>query len=463
MGLEEFNVRPEVLARIKTVLSDSSYREIVESSSQYNNGIVGERKQRLPYLDSQTGVAQSDCCLWMHRTDRMPGQNVGQLYSYPAKRWKKKRRQYLINEEYVQKARQQQQQQQQDANEVESQAVATESTVKPENNDSTDKFFENSKDTWYGDYDDGSDLPDAGELDDPESDFDDYEEYGSKKKKRKKGESSSKRKRVEYSDAEKPYACDLCGARYKTRPGLSYHYSHSHQNDGGSRDGTEKEEEMPYSLPSRPVHSNGPSSSRSEMNHGPPPASQPPPLIHANMPPRLPGQLQMAPSGPGQRESPIPHNMPPAINNNSAPANPAKESRPENNEAFEGNRPNSKKPAASPSQYCDFCLGDSVENKKTKSAESLVSCSDCGRSAHPTCLQFTPNMIASVKKYRWQCIECKSCGLCGTSDNDDQLLFCDDCDRGYHMYCLKPPLSEPPEGSWSCHLCIVEYHTPKSK
>jgi len=28
----------------------------------------------------------------------------------------------------------------------------------------------------------------------------------------------------------------------------------------------------------------------------------------------------------------------------------------------------------------------------------------------------------------------------------DQLLFCDDCDRGYHMYCLSPPLSEPPEG-----------------
>ena len=70
------------------------------------------------------------------------------------------------------------------------------------------------------------------------------------------------------------------------------------------------------------------------------------------------------------------------------------------------------------SNYCDFCLGNSVENKKTKSAEELVSCSDCGRSAHPTCLQFTPNMTNSVKKYRWQCIECKSCGLCGTSDND---------------------------------------------
>ena len=66
--------------------------------------------------------------------------------------------------------------------------------------------------------------------------------------------------------------------------------------------------------------------------------------------------------------------------------------------------------------------------------------------------------------YRWQCIECKSCHLCGQSDNDvsaitgwygsycvcnnlqDQLLFCDDCDRGYHMYCVNPPIKEPPEG-----------------
>uniref|UniRef100_A0A4W3K1T1 PHD-type domain-containing protein n=1 Tax=Callorhinchus milii TaxID=7868 RepID=A0A4W3K1T1_CALMI len=38
----------------------------------------------------------------------------------------------------------------------------------------------------------------------------------------------------------------------------------------------------------------------------------------------------------------------------------------------------------------------------------------------------------------------------------DQLLFCDDCDRGYHMYCLNPPMAEPPEGSWSCHLCLEQ-------
>lgn len=38
------------------------------------------------------------------------------------------------------------------------------------------------------------------------------------------------------------------------------------------------------------------------------------------------------------------------------------------------------KDKAAPSPYCDFCLGDSRENKKTGGSEELVSCSDCGRS-----------------------------------------------------------------------------------
>ena len=112
------------------------------------------------------------------------------------------------------------------------------------------------------------------------------------------------------------------------------------------------------------------------------------------------------------------------------------------------------KPCAKPNPYCDFCLGEDSANKKTGKPEKMVSCADCGRSAHPSCLQFTLPLAKVVLTYRWQCIECKSCHLCGTSDNDEQLLFCDDCDRGYHMYCLSPPIKEPPEGSWSCGLCL---------
>ncbi|CAB1348717.1 unnamed protein product [Coregonus sp. 'balchen'] len=39
-----------------------------------------------------------------------------------------------------------------------------------------------------------------------------------------------------------------------------------------------------------------------------------------------------------------------------------------------------------PNGYCDFCLGGS---KKTGCPEDLISCADCGRSGHPSCLQFT--------------------------------------------------------------------------
>ena len=31
----------------------------------------------------------------------------------------------------------------------------------------------------------------------------------------------------------------------------------------------------------------------------------------------------------------------------------------------------------------------------------------------------------------------------------------------YHMYCLKPPLKEMPEGSWSCAVCIEFFHKGK--
>jgi len=116
------------------------------------------------------------------------------------------------------------------------------------------------------------------------------------------------------------------------------------------------------------------------------------------------------------------------------------------------------KPKAESSGYCDFCLGDSVMNKKTGSPEELIACAICGRAGHPSCLQFTKNMMVSVRKYPWQCIECKSCTLCGTSENDDKLLFCDDCDRGYHMYCLVPPMKVAPEGSWSCSICVETFH-----
>lgn len=40
-------------------MNDPVYKETVENSSSYNERLVKERKLRLPFIDAQTGVAQS--------------------------------------------------------------------------------------------------------------------------------------------------------------------------------------------------------------------------------------------------------------------------------------------------------------------------------------------------------------------------------------------------------------------
>lgn len=93
-----------------------------------------------------------------------------------------------------------------------------------------------------------------------------------------------------------------------------------------------------------------------------------------------------------------------------------------------------------------WCLVPTVADQVSTSWKCVVNWFCPAHVAHPSCMQFSESLSKVVHTYRWQCIECKSCHFCGTSENDDQLLFCDDCDRGYHMYCLVPPLKNPPEG-----------------
>ncbi|KAL0268350.1 UNVERIFIED_CONTAM: hypothetical protein PYX00_010324 [Menopon gallinae] len=46
-----------------------------------------------------------------------------------------------------------------------------------------------------------------------------------------------------------------------------------------------------------------------------------------------------------------------------------------------------------------------------------------------------------------------NCQFCQSGDNEDKLLLCDGCDRGYHMYCFKPKMDTIPDGDWYCHEC----------
>lgn len=47
------------------------------------------------------------------------------------------------------------------------------------------------------------------------------------------------------------------------------------------------------------------------------------------------------------------------------------------------------------------------------------------------------------------------CEICSQGDREDRMLLCDDCNLGYHMDCLNPPLTEVPTGSWYCDNCFA--------
>ncbi|TNM99211.1 hypothetical protein fugu_013775 [Takifugu bimaculatus] len=359
------------------LLGEQYYRDAMEQCHSYNARLCAERSILMPFLDSQTGVAQSNCYIWMEKRHRSAGVAPGQLYTYPARRWRKKRRSTPPEDPRLafpslKAADLELGLKRETLGAVDGSSL--EALLKGEPLDRRSgadghltKRFSLKRVLDHDDY--------LDDLDDEDFEDETPKRRGKSKSKGRSDKNGKKKQEAAAAaqeERDKPYACDICGKRYKNRPGLSYHYTHSHL---AEEEGEDREE------------------------------------IEAPPTPRQPEEQKTAKKGPNG--------------------------------------------LALPNDYCDFCLGDSTLNQKTGQSEELVSCSDCGRSGHPTCLQFTPVMMAAVKTYRWQCIECKCCNVCGTSENDDQLLFCDDCDRGYHMYCLSPPMTEPPEGSWSCHLCLA--------
>lgn len=51
--------------------------------------------------------------------------------------------------------------------------------------------------------------------------------------------------------------------------------------------------------------------------------------------------------------------------------------------------------------------------------------------------------LSSSKKLLLQ-----NCQFCQSGEQEDKLLLCDGCDRGYHTYCFKPRMDKIPDGDW---------------
>ena len=58
-----------------------------------------------------------------------------------------------------------------------------------------------------------------------------------------------------------------------------------------------------------------------------------------------------------------------------------------------------------------------------------------------------------------------ACEACKRDSDDDNMLLCDGggCDRGYHLYCLRPKLEGIPKGKWYCPVCAGDRSKARSK
>ena len=68
--------------------------------------------------------------------------------------------------------------------------------------------------------------------------------------------------------------------------------------------------------------------------------------------------------------------------------------------------------------------------------EMLLHCTKCAQSCHPTCVGLHLDLLQYVTNYQWECTDCKKCVKCEDPADEDKMLFCDLCDRGYHIYCV---------------------------
>ncbi|XP_078672743.1 PHD finger protein 10-like isoform X7 [Branchiostoma floridae x Branchiostoma belcheri] len=112
-----------------------------------------------------------------------------------------------------------------------------------------------------------------------------------------------------------------------------------------------------------------------------------------------------------------------------------------------------------PNAVCGICL-KGPENNKWGRMEDLIHCSQCDNSGHPSCLDMSDELVQVIKTYPWQCMECKTCVICGDPSEEDKMMFCDVCDRGFHTFCVG--LEELPivliqeqhiPGQWVCQTC----------
>ncbi|GAA6027065.1 hypothetical protein JCM8097_006083 [Rhodosporidiobolus ruineniae] len=60
----------------------------------------------------------------------------------------------------------------------------------------------------------------------------------------------------------------------------------------------------------------------------------------------------------------------------------------------------------------------------------------------------------STRRSKTQRAPGETCEICTLDHDPDRIVLCDECDRGYHLGCLSPPLKQVPNTQFYCDQCL---------
>ncbi|KAJ0669047.1 putative [histone H3]-lysine(4) N-trimethyltransferase chromatin regulator PHD family [Helianthus annuus] len=106
---------------------------------------------------------------------------------------------------------------------------------------------------------------------------------------------------------------------------------------------------------------------------------------------------------------------------------------------------------------CRLCF--SGENEESERARKMISCKNCNKKYHKSCVKSWAQNRDLFHLSSWTCPSCRSCEVCRRTGDPNKLMFCKRCDGAYHCYCQQPGHKNVSSGPYlcpkhtKCHSC----------